>query len=409
MSHTAMSAVLTSLLTLSLSPLTMHAAEPGPWKRHTIDRSSRGADGVRLADVNGDGLPDIATGWEEGGRVKVYVNPGAKKAKTAWPQVTVGEVRSPEDAVLADLDGDGAVDVVSCCEGSTQTVFVHWAPKEPADYLNSQRWTTQPLPDSTKRARWMFALPLQVDGKNGIDVIAGAKGGGAEVGWFEAPENPRNLAAWKWHGIDKATWIMSLFARDIDGDGDADIILSDRKGKHRGCYWLENPGPGKRQQTPWKKHPIGGLKREVMFMKPCDLNGDKRLDFLVAVKGSDLLYFQRTADDRPAWKEHSIRMPDNTGTGKAVAAGDIDGDGRQNIVVTCEGARNKSGCFWLSPPKGQPLTNTNWEQHDISGTKPGVKYDRIELLDLDGDGDLDLLTCEERDNLGVFWYENPNE
>ena len=37
----------------------------------------------------------------------------------------------------------------------------------------------------------------------------------------------------------------------------------------------------------------------------------------------------------------------------------------------------------------------------------GVKFDRIELRDLDGDGDLDLITCEERDNLGVFWYENP--
>jgi len=38
------------------------AAERGkPWARHAIDRSSRGADGVRLADVNGDGLPDVVT------------------------------------------------------------------------------------------------------------------------------------------------------------------------------------------------------------------------------------------------------------------------------------------------------------------------------------------------------------
>ncbi|MCB9783057.1 MAG: hypothetical protein H6751_08865 [Candidatus Omnitrophica bacterium] len=45
-----------------------HAAESQPWKRHTIDQSSEGADGVRLMDVNGDGLMDIATGWEEGAR-----------------------------------------------------------------------------------------------------------------------------------------------------------------------------------------------------------------------------------------------------------------------------------------------------------------------------------------------------
>ena len=39
----------------------------------------------------------------------------------------------------------------------------------------------------------------------------------------------------------------------------------------------------------------------------------------------------------------------------------------------------------------------------------GVKYDRIELLDLDRDGDLDMITCEERAGLGVVWFENPQK
>jgi hypothetical protein len=43
---------------------------------------------------------------------------------------------------------------------------------------------------------------------------------------------------------------------------------------------------------------------------------------------------------------------------------------------------------------------------DVSGNV-GVKFDLVELVDLDGDGDLDAITCEEVDNLGVFWFENP--
>ena len=43
---------------------------------------------------------------------------------------------------------------------------------------------------------------------------------------------------------------------------------------------------------------------------------------------------------------------------------------------------------------------------DVSG-RVGVKFDLVELVDLDGDGDLDAITCEEVDNLGVFWFENP--
>ncbi len=55
--------------------------------------------------------------------------------------------------------------------------------------------------------------------------------------------------------------------------------------------------------------------------------------------------------------------------------------------------------------------DSQWVVNEVSGPV-GIKYDRIELLDLDGDGDLDVLTCEERHEgkgLGVFWYENPSK
>ncbi|MCG8585099.1 MAG: VCBS repeat-containing protein, partial [Pirellulales bacterium] len=113
------------------------------WKRHTIDASSKGADGVRLGDVNHDGLPDVVTPWEQGGVIRVYLNPGAKHAKKHWPAVTVGKVGGPEDAVFADLDGDGMLDVVSSCEGRTRSVFVHWSPRDMNDILDASAWTTE--------------------------------------------------------------------------------------------------------------------------------------------------------------------------------------------------------------------------------------------------------------------------
>ena len=95
-------------------------------------------------------------------------------------------------------------------------------------------------------------------------------------------------------------------------------------------------------------------------------------------------------------------MPTNCGTGKGIAIADIDLDGKTDIVFTCENAtQSKSGVRWLSRDQAH-----QWTDHEISGPE-GIKFDRIELLDLDQDGDLDVITCEERANLGVIWYENP--
>ena len=150
------------IVPLLLITLPLSAGDCSPWPLHVIDDSFEGADGVRLADVNGDGILDIATGWEEGGLVRVYLNPGRERVKENWPAVTVGKVGSPEDAVLVDLDGDGAIDVVSCCEGKVKTVWVHWAPQEKGAYLDPDRWTVQAFPQ-TEGIIFLDVLPSDAD------------------------------------------------------------------------------------------------------------------------------------------------------------------------------------------------------------------------------------------------------
>ncbi len=380
-----------------------------PWPRHTIDDSSRGADGVKLLDFNGDGHDDIVTGWEEGGVTRLYLHPGHEKARERWPTVVVGKTPNVEDATPVDLDGDGAADVVSCCEGRTKTVFVHWGPKDRAELVDAKAWQTEPLPESVGRMMWMFCVPMQVDGERGVDLVAAGKGAGAEIGWFESPEDPRDLTAWRWHPMDSVGWVMSIKMRDMDGDGDADVLLSDRRGPRRGVRWLENPGAGESQAGPWKNHFVGGRDCEVMFLTVGDLDGDEVDDVVCAVKDGPILFLRRDGAGS-SWSSHEIAMPDGFGSGKGVAVGDLDLDGRAELVFSCEHANGDlSGVGWLmfaGFPEG-----TAYTLDDVSGPE-GIKYDRLELFDVDGDGDLDVCGCEERQpvegrpgGLGVFWYE----
>jgi VCBS repeat protein len=373
------------------------------WKRHVIDNSSQGADGIRLADANGDGLMDIATGWEEGGLIRVYFNPGPEKARQPWPKITVGNIASPEDAVLVDLNDDGQMDVVSCCEGKVCQVNIHWAPACWVEYGIETTWKTSPIPITQGQAQWMFCVPLQVDGKHGVDLVLGSKNKNAQVGWLEAPADPSKLDDWKWHPIIEAGWIMSIIDIDMDNDGDKDLLVSDRKGEAKGCYWLEHPGVDQLNDK-WIRHSISLSDREFMFLDISDINGDRSLDVLVAQKAHQFLIYLSEDSALSSWKESVVEFSDNMGTGKSVRAGHINQDERIDIVVSCEGAtKDKQGLFWM-----EGISNgaePKWRHHPISGPE-GIKFDLIELIDLDGDGDLDVLTCEERDNLGVIWYEN---
>ena len=396
-----MSPILASLiLSASSTALPPRDGDPAPWTRHTIDASSRGADGVRLGDLDGDGLPDIATAWEEGGEIRACINPGPERSKLPWPSVTVGLVPSPEDAVIVDLDGDGAPDLVSCAEGMARAVSVHWNPGEPGALLEPASWATAPIPAAVGIQMWMWCVPMQVDGEHGVDLVLGGKGEGASIGWLEAPADPRDLDSWRWHPIRPAGWVMSILPVDLDGDCDLDLVCSDRKGPRRGVFWLERRDED--GGLSWAERPVGGSDAEVMFLDLADLDGDGTAEILAGSLDQGVLVFRR---DPGGWGESVIPLGPGTGTGKAVAAGDLDGDGRSELVVSTENADGKHGVIRLV--RTGPGPDAPWSMLPISGTRDGSKYDLVRLIDLDGDGDLDVLTCEERDDLGVVWYENP--
>ncbi len=393
---------LATCATAAALPREIVRGSSAPWPRHTIDASSRGADGVKLGDLNGDGRPDLVTGWEEGGVVRVYLHPGPTAARAPWPQATVGRVTSAEDAIFADLDGDGRLEVVSCTEGKTRTVYWHRFTGAPGELLDATRWSTVAFPALAGAQMWMQAYAADLDGRHGSDLMLASKGPGSQLGWLEAPARAGDLAGWKFHPLRATDWVMTLEPHDLDSDGDLDAVFVDRKGPRSGVFWLENPGPSaNRAGAPWREHAIGALGRHAMFADLGDLDGDGRTDVAVALKPNDILVCLRQPDG--SWREVLLHLDAaNLGDAKAVKVADFNGDGLADLAYTCENATGeREGVVWLERQRHGP-----WRQHSVGGSA-GVKFDLLQALDLDGDGALDLLTCEERDQLGVIWYENP--
>ena len=382
------------------------AADAG-WARHTITSGPRGADGVHLADVDVDGDLDVATAWEEAGLVTVSLHPD--DPTQPWPTVTVGDrLFGVEDAVFADVDGDGHMDVVSACE--CRKVVIHFGPKDPTRIIEPAAWTPVTLTASVDRHRWIKVAVADIDGDTLPDIVGGGKASPATVGWFRAPRDQRNGSAWNYTVMSPVGWTMSLVPRDVDGDDDTDVVLSDRtviinadgtrRYDLRGSRWLENPGA----IAKWENHPIGFARGEHKFLHITDFDGDRRDDVLDGASGATYskTFLRRNLGQWGPWEVTEIPQPAGVGQYQDVKAGDIDGDGRLDLVFSYSHAEGDlSGVVWLAA-----TGDGGWERREISGPA-GTKFDNVELVDVDGDEDLDVVTTEQIEQLGIVWYENP--
>ncbi|MEX2639308.1 MAG: alginate lyase family protein [Balneolales bacterium] len=413
----------------NMGPVSLtHGLREESWPMHRIDPGPlAGSDGVKLADINGNGLLDLVTGFEEGGKSRIYLHPGQGMADQPWDHVTLP---SPdvEDAVFVDLDDNGIMDVVTASEGNTNKILFHWAPDNVEDYLEADQWQSQSVPAVDGLSAWMFAVPADMDQRHGQDIIIGSKRKRDQegqdrgfVGWLEAPEHPRDVTAWKFHSLTRAGWIMTIKLADMNEDGHQDILISDRKySTQSGVRWLENPGPHTDAfYSTWSSHMIGVEEGEPMFLEWADINGDGLRDVIVPDLTRHLALFKQTRANGNRWEKYNVPYPAWAGSrGKAVAAGDLDLDSQADIVLSFEEdgrqaslsyedykASGKHSVIWGS----YGGESAGWIFNKVSSLK-GRKFDLVTLIDLDGDGDLDILTNdenEEGDGLGVVWYENP--
>jgi FG-GAP-like repeat len=368
--------------------------------------------GACAGDFDGDGRLDLyVTNW---GPNVLFRNRGDGTFEDAAARAGVTAGGWSTGCTFFDADGDGDLDIISSAEGTSRKIQVHWAPPATA-YTRESDWRTETL--YSDGSQWMFAVPMDVDRRLGPDLIVGGKNEGASVGWLESPADPRRAGDWKYHRLSDAGWIMSLIVKDMNSDGHPDVLLSDRFGAMAGVRWLENPGSGSTALNgPWTNHWIGLRERAPMLIDIGDLDGDGVEEIVVPhyLKndfGLSILKRSRS-DSADVWVEHPIRYPAIAGRPKAASIGDIDLDGRPDLVLSSEQASGtRRGIVWLRF-RDSPF-QPDWDAIDVSGPN-GVKFDLNLLLDVDADGDLDVINSEENDNardgkagLGVVWYENP--
>jgi hypothetical protein len=392
----------------------------------SIDSSGNGADGVHTSDINRDGLVDVVSGWEQSGDLMLYLNPGPNGVRETaeWSRVDISggvAIKGIEDAAFADLNLDGFDDaVLSSIEDDTQTLGIHWLAGE--NLGDSADWRGFNLaPD--KKAGYMKARAAQIDGVGGADIVAGTKamdGNKAGIFWFKAPEGspPGSVGQWQRFyvgAVDVKT--VTLVIKDMDADGLSDIVFAGRQG----VGWFRNPGHEVLGESPatavWERILITAKGSEFTF---CDHIIDGMEDMIVATSrdsGMVAKWLKRLDATGRHWAEYPITS-DRLRTGhssnlkfviKGVACGYVDGDDQIDVVFT--GSGHGHGVFMMTPRTDIP-SGLSWDLVNLTPYVNYMKYDNLRLVDMDADGDLDIVTTEEGWGFftageGVFWLENP--
>jgi hypothetical protein len=419
-----------------------------PFKAQLIDGGA--SETAAVADVNRDGRLDIISGehWYEAPR------PGG--SGTTWTKHKFRELNYTSNYydnfsdLPVDVDGDGYPDLVR----------VTWFAKKISWWRNPGTATGKVRPTGTPGAgpsrgvfagvtigladpEWQesdihtgfnieFAILADMDNDGNANEIV-AQENGTPQAWYEAKN-----AAWIAHVVSDKSYGHGIGAGDVNGDKRTDILTP------RG--WLEAPADPRAEH--WAFHadwetlnvplPAAGTPAtsaapgastpqllELGFMHVMDVNGDGRND-VVAGAGHNYGVFWFEQGVNGQWTRRTI---DNSWSqAHASTLVDLNGDGRLDLVTgkrfmahngSDPGEKEPLGVYWyesaVAPPSGSAsasptATPPNASARQVEWIKHVIDYGgrmgggmQLPVVDIDGDGDLDIV-CPGKS--GLFFVEN---
>jgi len=371
-----------------------HVGKPGPdgWRVNVIqpDPHDDGPDGFNYHDWDGDGDLDVLVNFEEGGYSRLYFNPGKARIREPWTDFIEFEKHGKcEDSGIGDLDQDGDVDYVA----NGGHVFFNPGRKE---VRNPAKWTKMTL--FKQEARNPVVSDVDGDGLN--DLIIGARA------WYKQPVTNKQVASnWKRYELGDAIWPMSVFVTDVDGDGDKDILVQERR--RQGLFYYVNPGKDKITER-WPVKVIDA-QPSGMFAAHGDVNGDGLPD-LIKAAAKIRMFLRKNDKGPPQYERVEIDIPAQPSSvrvqpkPKGVAIFEMNGDpAYPEILIIPEFEAQ----LWYLTRTGKGMWKNTLMR--MPAPESRKKMDNAFLVDLDGDGDLDIATTEENGGWGVIWFENPSK
>jgi gliding motility-associated-like protein len=327
-----------------------------------IATSAALAYGVFAADMDGDGDMDILSASNTDNTIAWYENNG--DANPTWTANDIATDAAGANSVFAaDMDGDGDMDIVS---SSANDNTIAWYEN---DGNANPTWAAADIATSANSARSVFVADM--DGDGDMDIVSASYNDNT-IAWYENNGNANPT----WTATDIATsaaGALSVYAADMDGDGDMDIVSASMLDNT--IAWYENNGDA---NPTWTVADISTSAAGARDVHVADMDGDGDMDIVSADFGDNTIaWYENNGDANPTWTAANIVTSANAPHSVFVA--DIDGDGDMDIVSADSGdntiAWYESVITYGQEDNVNSMTNNNWHHlvmtRDESGNPAG--------------------------------------
>jgi hypothetical protein len=339
---------------------------------------------VALGDLDGDGDLDVASCGADD-KVNVWQNDGTPFSG-AWTKQEVGaHTEWAMSVALGDLDGDGDLDLASGGLDKKINVWRNDGTPFSGAWTKTEVGTLAGDPNS---ANSLAIADLDDDGNP--DIVSGAYGGSLDV-WRNSGSPFSGAWTTSQSVGSHASIVRSVALGDLDGDGDLDVGSAGDDAKVN--VWENDGSPF---AGTWTKQEAGSHTAQAYSVSVGDLDGDGDLD--LASGGFD---YQVNA-----WQNDGSPFSGTWGTPRkagshtnwvfTVAAGDLDGDGDLDLA---SGGFDYQIQVWQNAQvhRNMPFHGTPGHVGTL-----GDNVNSVAMGDLDGDGDPDIVSGGNDDQVNVW-------